>query len=398
MSICVDWGYPALDGVDHRFEPYDDDEDAQPPWLLDFIRTIPFKTLIAFDYKGEDWSFDVRIWFGLTKCEKLERLTFTSRDSFMNCRWEQRFNMLPPAPLSHCKLQHLDIDANLAISYGSFHCTQLKSLRLKTTLEADVLRSMLKGAAKSLEVVQIGPVEHVHSDDNAYCCSDEACYNYAREERIDDDDDVDDEVDYSHHKALLMPKLQRFRAVDIQLYHCCDERGSHHITKVNYHIAAPNMTEMIYEDFLGWDKKLFNSCSHNLDIVTLSVNKSNCQDIYKAISRLKACRKLELNLTRRYEEGGKRNAVIEVPSLFTGDYCNIKTTPWRALKALRTLSIVADEKLSGDELMKFIEYKRTSSDCVALRRLTLKSCGQMKPEAIEMLSRVPGLTLVRDEA
>lgn len=154
-------------------------------------------------------------------------------------------------------------------------------------------------------------------------------------------------------------------------------------SRVSYNIEAPSLSILRYEHYLGWDTKLFESCSDKLESVYFELNNGNIKHIYKdAIGKLSACTMLILwSNSELYHQSAKKD---DPPHPFLGKYHKTKEQPpAKVLTKLEGLCIVHDKEITLEALMQFVKYKKSIDS--PLRELTLIGCPKIQKSAKDQL-------------
>lgn len=211
---------------------------------------------------------------------------------------------------------------------------------------------------------------------------DETCHCLKRELN-------EEENKYNQREMITLPRLKIFRAISKYTYdnNCKSEEDDQYgTTERDFKINAPNVEELMYKNYFGWDATLFESCYSNLKIVHLEMKVSNMTLMIEAVEKLVACERLTLVSTScLYED---KTSDIKHP--FEGNLEDVSSIPCKSLTNLKELIIIGDDELTGKGLIQFVKYKKETDDCQDLERLSLQQCLGIEEIAIDELeSEVP---------
>lgn len=146
-------------------------------------------------------------------------------------------------------------------------------------------------------------------------------------------------------------------------------------------IDAPNVTELVYKNYNGWDETLFDSCFLNLKVVYLEVTITNVNAIFEGVKKLVACEEITLDSTKCRFEPKEIMPVHPFGEEDKGE-ANI---PYKDLVKVKQLTIIGDESITGEALVRFVQYKKESSNLQKLERLSLQQCLGVEETAIDEL-------------
>lgn len=339
-------------------------------WKGSFLKSFPFKTVETIHYYGVADAVDLFFWTSLIKCEKLQRLFFRSRfnayysipNSEDLCSFNFKWEM-------NSKLRYLEIDYDYDYHTDHLPFQHLETLIFKIIRLPSEVRGYLRSASDTLIELQIWGVNH----------------NDVDEDTIQGEGDSGSEFAYTADSPIYMPRLQIFRAIYIDTDRSRDwdqrETMLRGMTKVSYDIEAPNVTEMVYDRFLGWDQVLFESCHLRLRKVSWEVNDYNLMHMYKAIEHLPACEELCIKMATSYRH--------HWPNLWLGERPDGPSIVRSlCLPKLKTLAIIDDNIIDGDELIRLVEHKRSNANHTLLSTLSLKDCYRIRNDAVVKLRKL----------
>lgn len=396
LSLKITYIDPAIGSLDRDVDYASDEPDCcieenniSSCWEKGFLKNFPFVTLEHLDYSGRDSYIDSYTWQALNDCANLRSLKFRSRRRDHSNHWNESFEPLT-GPILRCPLKYLEIDVEVRVDFRDFNYSDLKSLAIKTMLYVEDVKACIKKAAKTLVELVISSTEldkipfahimEVHDDQ----CEDEedhfACHCWTRECQ-------EHQQRLEARNSLLMPELTSFKAIansQVGSIEKEEERGDYGTTRYEYHISAPQLTEMIYIGYLGWDKTLFESCYANLKVVHFDIYPANAIAIYGAISRLTACEKLTLR-TRSCLKKMEEPLPIDP---FNVDPDNEQVFPCHSLVKLVDLTLINDEVISSKGLLDFITYSKVNSDCSEVMNLSIQQCSKLASSDIEELEKM----------
>lgn len=338
------------------------------------LSTFPFELATSIRYSGVSNYIDQYFWKAIERCTVLDTLQYRSRQS--------RFEYSPaPAfwsedsPITKCRLSHLELDSDYSQHFSILPAKYLDTLILKMVVQVDDLEWYLGEVADSLETLQIGAVEHRFNDDQ---------YRLSIEERLWIDENASEaSYDCNEHREINLAKLKSFRAINDDPHRTRrvdeSEKSMDGMTRVTFNIIAPHVEELTYHHYLGWDKTLFDSCKGNLRVLYLEVNDHNLTDVYEAMDEILNCEELTIKMA----VSGSRLW----PNLWRGPrpISGMDASRIVSLPKLHTLSILDDNMIEGDELIRFVKAKRDLKGSQALMKLTLKDCFRVSDEAIALL-------------
>lgn len=358
-------------------------------WLCGFLESFPFATLQHLDYNGLDAHIDGDLWHALNACEQLKSIRFKSRSKWMYSP-ELMYSEIKGGSLRQCKMELIEIDVDCDVILSNFNLDRLTTLVFKTVMYFGNVDHYIKKAASTLEELQICGVEYEkiyysrmleHHDGQ---CEEEAgnedtfCHCISRE--------LSRQAEEIHGRdCLSLPVLKVFKAISNDPFATVQEeqeRGPYGTTVKDFKIWAPNVSEMVYKNYFGWDKTLFESCYTNLKKVHFEINRTNVNNIFEAVKKLIACEELSLVSTSCLFDSN-----INLPlHPFGGDASDATSIPCKQLTKLKQLTIVGEEKITGAGLIRLVKYKKDTSDCEVLERLSLHNCPSVEKAAIEELA------------
>lgn len=339
-------------------------------WEREFLKSLPFEKIRYIDYEGCNGLVDSLFWRSLKRCRMLQsfKLKLTSslasqKDPDHRLPSFDKFN----DPIAGCKLEELEITVSRTIFLLNLRLDHLKRLVLNTILDAGNVQSYIYAAKDSLKELQLCAVRHVShlSSRTSGRCK---C-GTASSLETDSNEDL---------PAFILPKLKSFKAIwsttEKNVKDEKQETNAKGKTDVAFNMKAPNLIQLTYNGFRGWDRTLFDSCCHNLKFLEVDINDHNSKCVKTAISKLVNCEKLTLR--HAFPKLSKSRKAI---GMFKGDYTSSDTTPCKALVMLEELTIIDDVHLNVPEICRFVAFKLAlpSSKYQQLSHLSLQGCPKL---------------------
>lgn len=137
-----------------------------------------------------------------------------------------------------------------------------------------------------------------------------------------------------------------------------------------------------------------NHCRRNVQVVHLDVDGVVAKRALEAISEVPKMRKLTLeNTTYKTEmiygppEGDEMNP-------FEGDYSSNAVTACMSWIKLSNLTLIDCNNITGQEVLRFIQYKRDNPKMTSLQRIDIKACERITMEDVTALKGIEGLKVL----